>query len=100
LIERARTAAACGRRIIRELPLMTATPEAPFEEMRIDLLIEEPGGWVLIDYKTDDPGDGEEEIARRYAGQVKRYREALRSLGICVKSGFLLLARTGKAIEM
>ncbi len=100
LIGRARAAIAAGRRAIREVPVVVSTTELPFEELRIDLLFEDVEGWVLVDFKTDDPGEGEQEIAQRYAGQVRHYREALRSVGVAVKSAFLLRARTGKAIEV
>lgn len=44
----------------------------------IDLLFQEEGGWVLVDYKTDSvPPLGDfTELARRYAPQLQLYKRA------------------------
>jgi ATP-dependent helicase/nuclease subunit A len=101
LIGRARTARACGKRILRELPLLRrAAAPAVVEERKIDLLFEEDGGWVLVDYKTDLVPEDITVLAARYRGQICEYRNALMSLGIRVSSACLLLARTGTPIEI
>lgn len=47
----------------------------------IDVFFEEDGELVLLDYKTDYIGDGEEQVLiQRYAAQMKYYREVLERL--------------------
>jgi ATP-dependent helicase/nuclease subunit A len=101
LIERARAAAAHGKRILRELPVVQpAGGEAAIEERKIDLLFEEDGGWVLVDYKTDQVPQDSDVLAARYRDQISGYRDALASLGIPVSSAYILLARTGTFLEI
>jgi len=104
LLERARAAASSGGRILRELPFVRPLGPAAIEEGKIDLLFEEPGGWVLVDYKTDWVSNCKEEAEEffhnRYAGQIREYAEALRTLSLEVVSAYLLLARTGNAVKM
>jgi len=41
-------------------------------------MLETPAGWVLIDHKANPGGyDAWQEIARRYSGQLKRYKDAV-----------------------
>ena len=99
LIERARAARARGKRILRELPLVQPAGAAiAVEERKIDLLFEEDGGWVLVDYKTDHVPQESAVLAARYHNQIREYRDALVLLGIRVSSAYLLLARTGDII--
>ena len=101
LIRRARTARASGKRILRELAvLQPAAAPAAVEERKIDLLFEEDGGWVLVDYKTDQVPEDITILSARYRDQVCAYRDALVSLGIRVGSAYLLLARTGASLEI
>jgi ATP-dependent helicase/nuclease subunit A len=103
LLERARAAAQSGAGVMREVPFVRPLGDA-IEEGKIDLLFEEPGGWVLVDYKTDqlpsklDDLDG--YFQEKYAAQIREYLEALQSLSIKVQSAYLLLARTGQAVKM
>jgi ATP-dependent exoDNAse (exonuclease V) beta subunit len=120
LFERARTSARMGRRVLREVPyvrplsadgqrtstspLGRAAALSGIEEGKIDLLIEEPDGWVLVDYKTDalpQGGEGIEAAFRsKYSDQIQCYAEALRAMRISVKAAYLLLARPGLQIEV
>lgn len=108
LIERAGAAASSGRRIWRELsfvrPVASSGPVPGIVEGKIDLMFEENGEWVVVDYKTDQiPPDVQQVDAyfgERYAGQLHAYAAALRALGLQVKAGYLLLARTGQQIEI
>ena len=103
LFARARNAAGSGGRVLRELPFVRPRGAA-FQEGKIDLLFEEPDGWVLVDYKTDwvsaEADDAEEYFRRKYAGQIGEYVEALRALPVHVSSAYLLLARTGAAVQI
>ena len=103
LLERARAAAQSGARILREIPFVRPLVEG-IEEGKIDLLFEESGGWVLVDYKTDqvpsNPDRVDEHFQGKYSGQIKEYLDALQSLSIKIQSAYLLLARTGHAVPM
>jgi ATP-dependent helicase/nuclease subunit A len=104
LMERVRAAIRSGRRVLRELPFVRSLDSAAIEEGKIDLLFEEEDGWVLVDFKTDWVADNREEAGlffrNRYAAQINEYRNALKSLSINVVSAYLLLARTGDAVQM
>jgi len=105
LMERVRTSLRAGRRVLRELPYARPVGEGgvEIEEGTIDLLFEEDGGWVLVDYKTDQIPEGLSDVApffrNRYAAQMHAYVEALQQLGIAVRSTCLLLARAGESID-
>jgi ATP-dependent helicase/nuclease subunit A len=105
LITRARQALSDGRRIFKELPFVRALSRdaEEIQEGNIDLLFEETDGWVLVDYKTDHVAEGwnsESPLAQKYEGQIKAYAAAMKSLGIEVRSAWLLLARTGAQVEI
>ena len=70
------------------------------EERKIDLLFEEDDGWVLVDYKTDQVPEDSAVLLTRYGSQIREYRDALVSLGIPIRSAYLLLARTGAQIAV
>lgn len=62
-----------------------------------DLLFREPDGWVLVDYKTDNPGTGNERIPAllaSYTPQLQLYRLlAERALREPVKDAWLVFLR-------
>ena len=48
----------------------------------IDLVFEEDGGWVIVDYKTTKAAKGElSKLAEHYRPQLEAYREAWDSFG-------------------
>ena len=104
LFLRARNAASSGKRMLRELPFVRPLEGQAIEEGKIDLLFEEEAGWVLVDYKTDwvsgNKEEAEEYFRQKYAGQIREYVDALRALPVNVSSAYLLLARTGAAVQM
>ncbi|PYV07844.1 MAG: hypothetical protein DMG07_27455, partial [Acidobacteria bacterium] len=109
LIRRALVAEDAGRKIWRELPFVRPLAGAPgavpgIEEGRIDLAFQEEEGWVVVDYKTDAMPRGEADPDRffraRYAPQLEEYAEALSAVGIAPRACYLLLARTGRAVEV
>ncbi len=65
----------------------------------IDLLIEEPEGFVLVDYKT---GDGDPAVASlAYKGQINVYRRAVEGiLGRPVHEAYLYFVPAGQAVPM
>lgn len=75
-----RRAASSERRLV-EVPFQTllGPDEGPPTVLRgvIVLVFLEGGGWVIVDYKTDEPrGRGIEELVERYRPQILTYAEA------------------------
>ena len=101
-----RRAGSEGRRDLRELPYVrpigSGSGAPGVEEGKIDLLFEEDGGWVLVDYKTDRlPGKAEDissHFRHEYSAQIEGYVSALESMGVEVKAACILLARTGEEV--
>jgi ATP-dependent helicase/nuclease subunit A len=104
LMERARQAAKSGGIILREVPYVRPLGDAGVEEGKIDLLFQEGEGWVLVDYKTDwvsaQGQEAEHYFRHKYSAQIRQYVIALNTLPIKVISAYVLLARTGSAIQM
>jgi ATP-dependent helicase/nuclease subunit A len=105
LIGRARAAADRNGRVLRELPFVRPLRfSGEIEDGKIDLLFEEEGEWIVVDYKTDGIPEKIEDIGvffrEKYAGQLQAYAGAVSSLGMKVKGAYLLLARTGRQIDI
>ncbi len=108
LIERCRKRARDGLKCWRELPyvrpLRAGQPESGVEEGKIDLLFEEPDGWILVDYKTDtipdSPNGSNQSFQDKYESQIGHYVGAISALGLTVKEAWLLLARTGAEVPI
>lgn len=79
-------------------------PEAPadariFVQGVVDVLFDEPGGMVLIDYKTD--GGSPEAAVQKYRLQLALYAEAMEKLlQKRVKASYLYLLLSGTAIPL
>jgi ATP-dependent helicase/nuclease subunit A len=75
-------------------------------EGRIDLLVEEPGGHLIVDYKTDRPPAGKpvgrflEERQEVYRPQAAVYAAAMTSLGLRVTSVLLVFLAAGREVEL
>jgi ATP-dependent helicase/nuclease subunit A len=96
---------ATARRRMTELPVLFRDPAGFLVEGKIDLLFEENGTWVVVDYKTDRWGTAvdRDALAReRYAPQLSDYAAAVRALGRDVRVGaaWILSARDGEAISV
>jgi ATP-dependent helicase/nuclease subunit A len=97
VVARARAA----RRRFVELPVLfrdDGLEGSPLVEGKIDLLFEEAGGWVVVDWKTDrvstDAARAERETL--YAPQLASYARALAAVlgpGTIVKETILAFAR-------
>jgi ATP-dependent helicase/nuclease subunit A len=99
-----------ARRFDPEFPFAATlgdeSPGGTLLEGRIDLLIEEADGFVLVDYKTDslpgglDPAAFARQRADFYRPQAAAYAAALASLGARVKSALLLFLDVGREVEL
>lgn len=99
-----RRSASASRRLT-ELPVLFRDSAGFLVEGKIDLLFEEGGSWVVVDYKTDrwDRAVDRDTLAReRYASQLTDYAAAVRALGEGVRVGaaWILSARDGQAIPV
>ncbi|MCL2884031.1 MAG: PD-(D/E)XK nuclease family protein [Oscillospiraceae bacterium] len=80
---------AASPRVWREAPFTIETPEGTLIQGIADCAFEEDGALVLIDYKTDKVKKGE-ELAERYAEQLRLYQAALtQTLGMPVKESWI-----------
>ena len=67
----------------------------------IDLVFEEPAGWVIVDYKTDAATRPLEELAARYRGQIEVYRKSWEAMtGTKVHEAGLLFTRSGSYVTV
>jgi ATP-dependent helicase/nuclease subunit A len=61
-----------------EVPIEACLPNGEVVKGQVDLLLDVPAGWILIDHKANPRGgDAWEEVARRYSGQLKLYKDAI-----------------------
>jgi len=77
-----------------EVPFMVATEQRRLLAGVIDLMHEEPGGWMITDYKTD--AESSPEKASAYAMQLESYKKALAACGLPVAGATLTQVRTRK----
>jgi ATP-dependent helicase/nuclease subunit A len=93
--------ALAARRRFLELPILfrdVLSPDAPLVEGKIDLLLEEPDGFTIVDWKTDRLASEEERAMAeaRYAAQLAAYENGLLAVlgpGAVVKEKRLVFAR-------
>jgi len=90
-----------ARRLYREVPFVTSH-EGALVEGRMDMVLIEDDGAVLVDYKTDRVTPREmTQHARRYEPQLRAYAEALRTvLGRPVKEAVVFFVHDGAAISV
>jgi ATP-dependent exoDNAse (exonuclease V) beta subunit len=93
LMERVRR----STRLFREVPFSVLL-EGNLVEGKIDLLFEEDGGWVIVDYKTDDVfGEVLERRFQSYREQGLWYARAVREASGCeVKEVAFFFVRSGE----
>ncbi len=92
-------------------PRHTAYPEYPVQHMlpngqvmngRIDLLLDTPDGWILIDHKSNPQGASAwADLAQKYAGQLDAYATAItQATGRPVVERWLFLPVSGHGIKV
>ena len=64
-----------------EMPFTQKLNDGSLRQGEIDLLVETPEGWIVIDHKSNpQPSSNWNEIAARYSGQLAAYKCALNKL--------------------
>ena len=95
----------------REVPFVVARPDgdkpaegAPLATGRVDLVYEDSGELVIVDYKTDQGVTGEsaaDHTSRRHGGQAEVYTDALATAtGLPVREVVFVYARTGTEVRI
>lgn len=90
-----------GCRARAEVPVRALMPQGQVLNGRIDLLLDTPQGFVLIDHKSSPHGSGQwGELAGRYQGQLAAYAQAIESAtGRKVLEQWLWLPVAGGAVR-
>lgn len=85
-----------------EIPIESIFPNGQVMQGRIDLLLEDDGGWVLLDHKANPaPRDRWEHIATEHGGQLSVYADALvRATGRSVMEAWIVLPVSAGAIQI
>lgn len=90
-----------AQHIHREIPFCSPSGEALMEG-RIDLLLVEPDGVVIADYKTDAVADEAAMMARAefHRPQLEAYARALAGMGLHVKELVLIFLSLGRVLTL
>ncbi|MBP9735502.1 MAG: UvrD-helicase domain-containing protein [Rhodoferax sp.] len=91
-----------GCKPLAEVPVKVELPNGQIMNGRIDLLLDTPGGWVLIDHKSSPLGAGKwDELVSDYAGQLAAYAQAIElSSGRKVVGQWLFLPVAGQMVAV
>lgn len=65
-----------GHKVVREWPMSLRNEQGQLLQGWIDLLLETPDGYIIIDHK-DYPGQNAEERVKKYIPQLKTYKRAV-----------------------
>lgn len=89
-------------RVYPDLPPAVARDEHVVVQGTVDCLVEEEGGFLLIDFKTDALAKGSlASLVERYRTQVSIYREAVTAItGRPVPEAFLVFLAAGEAVAV
>ena len=85
-----------------EVPIETDGPEGTRIRGRIDLLIDTPPGWVLLDHKSNPGGsDRDDDLAQEHGPQLASYASALlAATGKPVVEQWLYLPVAARAVRL
>jgi ATP-dependent helicase/nuclease subunit A len=87
-------------RVLKEIPVATFDG-ATYVEGIVDLLFQEPDGWVVADYKTDALEAGRvDKLVERYRPQVEAYASALAATRISIKETALWFTQSGELVQI
>jgi ATP-dependent helicase/nuclease subunit A len=85
-----------------EIPVEAVLPNGQLMQGRIDLLLETPVGWILLDHKSNPQGPEKwEGIANDYSGQLAAYGNAVeRATGKPVLESWLFFPVSGGGVKI
>lgn len=85
-----------------EMPIESILANGQILQGRIDLLLEVPDGWVVLDYKANPaPRDRWSEVAAEHSGQLTHYADAMeRATGRSVTETWVVLPVSGGAVRV
>lgn len=85
-----------------EIPVEAVLPNGQLMQGRIDLLLETPVGWILLDHKSNPQGPEKwEGIANDYSGQLAAYGNAVeRATGKPVMESWLFFPVSGGGVRV
>jgi len=91
-----------GCKVLVEVPIEANGPDGTRIRGRIDLLVEAPEGWILVDHKANPGGtDRNEELAQEHGPQLEAYVEALvEATGRPVVEQWLYLPVAARALRL
>ena len=91
-----------AKRIHRELPFSHWLKNERLLEGVIDLLFEEEGGFVVVDYKTDRiASDNRQALVEVYTPQLQSYAKTIAELtGLNALESCLYFVRTQECIDV
>ncbi len=85
-----------------EYPVQSTLLNGQILNGRIDLLLDTPEGWILLDHKSNPQGSSTwDDLARKHAGQLDAYSDAIeRSTGRSIVERWLFLPIAGGGIRV
>ncbi len=85
-----------------EVPIEAYGPNGTRIRGRIDLLVEDPNGWILLDHKSNPGGAGrDEDLVAEHGPQIESYGHALLSAtGKPVSQRWLYLPVAARAVRL
>ncbi len=70
-----------GARVHTELPFSRELPNGQLQSGKIDLALEMPESWTIVDHKSNpQPRSTWEVLAKAYSGQLAAYKEAVEAI--------------------
>jgi ATP-dependent exoDNAse (exonuclease V) beta subunit len=91
-----------GSTIRVEVPVEANRQDGTRLRGRIDMLLETPDGWVLLDHKSNPGGTTHDDaLAREHGPQLSAYAQAIEQCtGRSVKERWLYLPVSGRALQL
>ncbi len=91
-----------GYTVLAEVPVEAQGPDSTRIRGRIDLLVDTPDGWVLVDHKSNPSGASkDDELANEHGPQLATYGHALKhATGKPVLEQWLFMPVAARAVQL
>ena len=86
-----------------EMPLVSARIDGDRTQITegiADLAFRETAGWIIVDFKSDRPGNAARARSGQYQEQIREYARMLRESGQPVAEAWLLYTATGTEVRV